>query len=218
MDIILISILKRILFSFKFLVFFLGPGSLYSYIAKKIYWKKLELYADLKGYHHEPGRFKYDFGELHWECRGMPVKVRICYDHLSSGPWISVGLKTGKEILELETGKPLVDLMDDWEEFTPENRAFNYLYRTRRVDSNYAEKLLNAPRLFDAIVNFYRKWVFHLSNDVGTNGLVVDGEKVVCTFGPSMLLSLFPYISPEKIERILPDMIKLAEKFDAAVQ
>jgi hypothetical protein len=133
-------------------------------------------------------------------------------------PWISVGLKLNTQILRLHTYKSMTRPGSGWEEFISPSPEFNYLYRTRHVRSDYREKFLNSLTIFDDIVKFYSDWILYLSNDIGTNGLVVDGEEVRFTFGPSAIRRMFPYITPEEIEAVLPDMVELAEKFDRIFQ
>ena len=84
--------------------------------------------------------------------------------------------------------------------------------------SNYRDALLGSPSIFDQIVKFYSHWALYLSSDIGTNGLVVTGEKIRFIFGPSMIRSAFPYITPEEIEAVLPDLLYLAESFDKVFQ
>lgn len=218
MNIVFASILKRSIFILRFVLFFLGPGMLYHYLKKRKTWKRLEQYAKDNKIKRELSNSYDDFGELHWESHGRPITVRICYDNPSFGPWISVGLKLNTQILRLHTYKPMNRPGSGWEEFISPNPEFNYLYRTRHVRSDYREKLLQSSTIFDDIVEFYSDWILYLSNDIGTNGLVVDGEEVRFVFGPSSIRSMFPYVTPEEIEAVLPDMIKLAEKFDRIFQ
>ncbi|MCK5115526.1 MAG: hypothetical protein KAR44_02935 [Candidatus Aegiribacteria sp.] len=218
MNIVSASILKRIIYFFKFIIFFLGPGMLYHYLKKKQTWKRLEQYTKDNKIKRELTSSYDDFGELHWESHGRPVTVRICYDNPSFGPWISVGLKLNTQILRLHTYKPMNRPGSGWEEFTSPSPEFNYLYESRQVRSDYRDKLLNSFTIFDDIVKFYSDWILYLSNDIGTNGLVVDGEEVRFVFGPSAIRSMFPYVTPEEIEAVLPDMIELAEKFDRIFQ
>ena len=214
MNIVLASILQRIIYFLRFIIFFLGPGMLYHYLKKKQTWKRLEQYARDNRIKRELTSSYDNFGELLWESHGRPVTVRICYDNPSFGPWISVGLKLNTQILRLHTYKPMTRPGSGWEEFISPSPEFNYLYRTRHVRSDYREKLLISLTIFDDIVKFYSDWILYLSNDIGTNGLVVDGEEVRFCFGPSAIRSMFPYVTPEEIEAVLPDMIELAEKFD----
>ena len=214
MNIVFACMLQRIIYSLRFFIFFLGPGMLYHYLKKKQTWKRLEQYAKDNTIKRELNNSCDDFGELHWESHGRPVTVRICYDNPSFGPWISVGLKLNTQILRLHTNKPMNRPGSGWEEFNSPNPEFNYLYRTRQVRSDYREKLLRSFTIFDDIVKFYSDWILYLSNDIGTNGLVVDGEEVRFVFGPSAIRSMFPYVTPEEIEAVLPDMIELADRFD----
>ncbi len=218
MNIVFASILKRSIFIFRVFLFFLGPGMLYHYLKKKRTWRRLEQYAKDNKIQRELSNSSDDFGELHWESHGRPITVRICYDNPSFGPWISVGLKLNTQILRLHTYKPMNRPGEGWEEFTSPSPEFNYLYESRQVKSDYREKLLQSSTIFDDIVKFYSDWILYLSNDIGTNGLVVDGEEVRFTFGPSAIRSMFPYVTPEEIEAVLPDMIELAERFDRIFQ
>jgi hypothetical protein len=202
---------------FRFIIFFIGPGMLYYYVKKKITWGRLERYAKQNQIEHVLTRSYDDFGELHWESHGRPVRVRICYDNPSFGPWISVGLKLNEDILRLHTYKPMTRPLAGWEVFISPNREFNHLYKTREVRAEYGEKLLQS-NIFQDIVQFCSDWMLYLSNDIGTNGLVVNGEEVRFCFGPSAIRSFFPYITPEEIEAVLPDMIELADKFDRIFQ
>ena len=218
MNIVFANALKRTISILRFIIFFLGPGMLYHYLKKEKTWKRLEQYAKDNKIKRELTNSYDDFGELLWESHGRPVTVRICYDNPSFGPWISVDLKLNTQILRLHTYKPTNRPGSGWEEFTSPNPEFNYLYRSRQVRSDYREKLLNSSTIFNDIVKFYSDWILYLSSDIGTNGLVVDGEEVRFVFGPSAIRSMFPYVTPEEIEAILPDMIGLAEKFDRVFQ
>jgi len=218
MNIVFASALKRTISILRFIIFFLGPGMLYHYLKMKKTWNRLEQYAKEKKIEHVLSDSYDDFGELHWESHGRSVTVRICYDNPSFGPWISVGLKLNKHILRLHTNKPMNRPGSGWEEFTSPSPEFNYPYRSRQVRSDYREKLLNSSTIFDDMVRFYSDWILYLSNDIGTNGLVVDGEEVRFVFGPSAIRSMFPYVTPEEIEAVLPDMIELADKFDRIFQ
>lgn len=201
----------------RFTAFFLGPGMLCHFLKKKVTWKRLEQYAKEKNIEHVPADSYKDFGELHWESRGRPVRVRICYDNPSFGPWISAGLKLNTDILKLHTYKPLTRPLPGWEAFISPNSEFNHLYKTREVKSEYGEKLLKS-KIFQDIVEFCSDWALYLSSDIGTNGLVLNGEEIRFCFGPSIIRSSFPYITPEEIEAVLPEMIKLADKFDRIYQ
>ena len=214
MGIVYVSILKRIINGFRFFFFFIGPGMIYHWWKKKTALKRLELYAVEKKIKRELTSSLSDFGELHWEINGRPIVARICHDNPSFGPWISVGLKKDERILRLHTYKPMTRPGEGWEEFKSPNNVFNYLYKSRMVKSAYREVLLGSPSIFDKIVKFYSHWALYLSNDIGSNGLVITGEKIRFIFGPSMIRSMFPYITPAEIEAVLPELLKLAESFD----
>jgi len=201
----------------RFIIFFFGPGMVYHLLKKRDTWKRLEQYAKEKNIEHVRSDSYDDFGELHWESHGRPVVVRICYDNPDFGPWISVGLKLNREILSLRTSRPLTRPLPGWEEFISPNRTFNRLYKTRQIRSKYAEKLLQSD-IFQDIVKFCSDWALYLSRDMGTNGLVVNGEEIRFIFGPPIIKSIFPYITPEEIEAVLPDMIELADNFDRIFQ
>jgi len=213
MNTVLSGILKRTLTILRCAVFFLGPGMLYHYLKKKQTWKRLERYAKERDIEHVLTESYDDFGELQWESDGRPVVVRICYDNPSFGPWISVGLNLNREILNLHTYKPMTRPLPGWEDFISPSPEFNYIYKTRQVRAEYGEKLLHS-NIFQDIVKFCSDWMLYLSIDIGTNGLVVDGKEIKFFFGPSVIRSNYPYITPEEIEAVLPEMLKLAEKFD----
>ena len=218
MSIVYVNLVKRIIDGFRFFFFFTGPGILYHWWKKQTALKRLELYAVERRIKRELTSSLSDFGELHWELDGRPIVARICYDNPSSGPWISVGLKLNERILRLHTCKPMTRSGEGWEEFKSPDSAFNYLYKSRVVKSNYRNALLGSPFIFEEIVKFYSHWALYLSSDIGTNGLVVTGEIIRFTFGPSMIRSFFPYITPEEIEAVLPDLLELAESFDKVFQ
>lgn len=215
MNIILANNLKRVVNTFRLVFFFLGLGMILHYFKKRKTWKRLAHFAKDRGIKHVPSNRVEDFGELHWEVEGRPVIARMCYDNPSFGPWISVGLNLNTEILNLRTYKPLVPPNLGWEQFHSPSRGFDYLYKTREIKSDYKEGLLGSPEFFDDVVKFCYTWMLYMSTDIGTNGLDMDGKEIRFIFGPSPIRSSYPYITPEEIDSILPDMIRLAEKFDS---
>jgi hypothetical protein len=217
MNIVTSNILKRLLNAIRYFFFFLGPGMLFHYIRKRKNWKRLEQYALDNKIERVLTKSRDDFGELHWEVDGRPVIARICYDNPSFGPWLSVGLKLDTDMLNLKTYRPMNRPNEGWDEFTSPDPEFNYLYRTRQVRSDYRRLLLDSPDIFSEIVHFCSEWMLYMSSDIGTNGLTVDGEEIRFIFGPSPIRSMFPYIRPEEIDAVLPDIIALADSFDSAL-
>jgi hypothetical protein len=202
----------------RYVLFFLGPGMLYHYLRKRRTWKRLEDYAARNGFKRKLTSSYDDFGELHWTAGGRHVTVRICYDNPNFGPWIAVKLRLDTEILDLKTYKPMTRPREGWEEFDSPDPDFNSLYRSRCVWSVYRDQLLSRPEIFSRMVRFFGDWMLYLSSDIGINGLVVDGRSVTCHFGPSVIRSMYPYITPEEIEAVLPDMLELADVFDSAFE
>ncbi|MBN2587431.1 MAG: hypothetical protein JXA64_09740 [Candidatus Fermentibacteraceae bacterium] len=200
----------------RYILFFLGPGMLYQYLRKRSTWKRLEEYAARNGIERRLTDSLDDFGELHWIADGRGVTVRICYDNPNFGPWISVRLRLDTEMLDLKTYKPMTRPGEGWERFDSPDPVFNRLYRSRCVWSVYSDQLLSRPEIFSRMVRFFGDWMLYLSSDIGINGLVVDGRSVTCHFGPSVIRSMYPYITPEEIEAVLPDMLELADVFDSA--
>jgi hypothetical protein len=209
-------LLRRVVNIGRYILFFLGPGMLYHYLRKRRTWARLEAFASGRGIERKLTDSYDDFGELHWVQDGRPVIVRICYDNPNFGPWISVGLHLNTEMLDLKTYRPMTRPREGWEQFDSPVDDFNRLYRSRFIWSAYREPLLSASGVFNMMVGFYRDWMLYLSSDIGINGLVLDGRTVRCHFGPSVIRSMYPYITPEEIEAVLPDLIRLADEFDSA--
>ena len=216
--IIFLMALKRTLNILRYIFFFLGPGMLYHFIRKRRSWRRLEEYAEKNRIERVRGSSFDDFGEMVWKRDGRLVVVRIRYENPGSGPGISVALRTGEEMLRLKTYRPMNRPTEGWEAFISPNPDFNLLYRTREVRTDYSRELLSGPELFDAMAGFHRDWLLYLSSDIGSNGLDADGKWVTCHLGPPVIRSMFPYITPEEIEAILPDLLGIADIFDSALQ
>lgn len=207
---------KRSLTTGRFVLFFCGPGMLYHYLKKRRAWRRLEEYAEDKGAERTRTDSVNDFGELRWMQSGRPVRVRICHDNPSFGPWISLGLKLDDEMLFLKTYTPITRPRSEWVMFNSGVEDFDRLYRTRQIRMDYGEKVDGAEEVFRRIVQFHYDWLLYLAADTGCNGLDINGEYVRCTLGPSIVRSTFPYITPEEIEALLPDMLRIADCFDSA--
>jgi|GEM_PF-2748805 len=210
--------LRKALNVLRYMLFFLGPGMLYHFIRKRSSWRRLEEYAEKNRIERMPGSSCDDFGKMVWKRDGRLVVVSIRYENPGSGPGISVALNTGEEMLRLKTYRPMNRPAEGWEAFISPNADFNLLYRTREVRTDYSRELLSGPELFDAMADFHRDWLLYLSSDIGSNGLDADGEWVTCHLGPPMIRSMFPYVTPEEIEAILPDLLGIAGIFDSALQ
>jgi hypothetical protein len=187
---------------------------LYSWLAKKYFWKKLKKEAKRLGYQHEVTQSYDDFGVLRAYRAGRNITVRICYDNPSAGPWVSVSLNLNQGILDIKTNKPHLRPLEGWTDFDSPNWIFNRMYKTRRVVKKYLDKMQNSDSLFEHIVSFYQKWMFQLSRDMGLNGLDIDGKSITCIFGPPVISSMAPFIKPPVLEKILSEMLNLAEHFD----
>ena len=106
------------------------------------------------------------------------------------------------QVLELSTQKPRLHPEKNTGNFTTENRYFNRIFKTRRIDNRRASKIKAARLLQDTSVSFYTQWMLRISC------LIVASDTIVCKLNYGFYL--FPYIPARSLEPLVDGLLSIA--------
>ncbi|HSR18940.1 MAG TPA: hypothetical protein VLM39_12680, partial [Ignavibacteriaceae bacterium] len=84
---------------------------------------------------------------------------------------------------------------------------FNYLFKTRRASKEFAQIINSSTGLTDRFVRFYLDWIWKLSS------IYVSDKAIYCEFNYGH--PFFPYLPASSVEKIINDMISLADQIDS---
>ena len=160
--------------------------------------------AEGMGLRYVESDYEKEFGTIQGRMQGYAVEIKPD-DHMESTIRIITGRKDSK--LEVSLARPSMRPKKNIQDFTTGNWKFNLAFKTKRAPVRSIDRLSENNDLFDALVEFYSRWIFVLE------ALFIDYGEICCTFRYGF--NFFPYIPAHKLEEILEQLVSVAEKHDA---
>ncbi len=159
--------------------------------------------AEKMGLHYIESDHVNHFGIIKGKARGYYLEIKPD-DSMNSS--IRVRMHKKDDNLEISLGKPSLRPKKNIREFVAESWEFNWAFKTKRAHVNSITFLTERNEFVDSLVAFYSRWIFALDT------LNIDYGEIFCKFKYGF--NFFPYIPVYRIEKIVEQLVTIAEKHD----
>lgn len=167
------------------------------------FWRFPQKVKDM-GLHYIESDYTGDFGYIKGRIQGHEIEIKPD-DGMNSSIRVAAHSREGG--LEISLSRSKTRIPKNMREFKTANWKFNWAFRTKWAHVHSVERVARQNGLIDSLVEFYSRWMFTLDS------LFIDDGQVYCRFKYGFYF--FPYIPACRIERIVEQLVAIAEEYDA---
>jgi len=175
---------------------------IYHPIARKLSRRHLPEAANRIGLVHSESKLRSGFGQLTGVINNHNIVVKP-----DENAKVITFLKNETPLL-LWTEKSIDRPNGKIIEFKTNDWIFNSIFKTQRASKNFAQKLKDSPDLINSFNHFYLDWIWSISS------IYVSDQAIYCDFNYGH--PFFSYIPASSVEKIVNDMVRLADQIDSA--
>ncbi|MBN2038506.1 MAG: hypothetical protein JW864_00590 [Spirochaetes bacterium] len=164
---------------------------------------KLPEKAGEMGLHYIESDYRKEFGIIKGRIQGYFIEIKPA-ESMNSSIKVAANFKDSK--FELSLHRPSMMPGKKQSGFKTGNRIFNSIFKTKMAHINSIQKLAANNELYARLSEFYTEWIFKVEN------LRIDNGEIFCSFKYGF--NFFSYIPVYRIERIIKQLVNIAEKYD----